>query len=152
MKKYLFLLLLPFLAVALNGCNDDDDQLDPTLIKGTWEAVGNDHFDYTAIYTFENVRDFSNYGIVEVKYLRADGTNVEEIPVRRYDWHAAGPEGNNGILDITLSPCDVSPDAPAFFYETYAITRLTSSKMVWKGLEPNSIKNKSVEFIRRSEN
>lgn len=151
MKKYLFLLLLPFFAVALNGCDDDDDQLDPTLIKGIWEVVAADHLDYTTIYTFENVRDFSNYGIVEVKYLHADGTSVEEIPVGRYDWHAAGPQGNDGILDITLSPCDVSPDDPEFFYETYAINRLTSSKMVWKGLEPNSIKDKSLEFIRRSE-
>lgn len=152
MKK-IFAHLFPLLFLAvLCGCNDADDQLDPTLIKGTWEVVAAAPLDYTAIYTFENVRDFSNYGSVEVKYLHADGTSVEEIPVGRYDWHAAGPEGNNGILDITLSPCDVSPDAPAFFYETYAITRLTSSKMVWKGLEPNSIKNKSVEFIRRSEN
>ncbi|MDE6468891.1 MAG: hypothetical protein K2L28_08370 [Muribaculaceae bacterium] len=66
MKKYLLLLLLPFLAGALNGC-DDDEQLDPE-----------------------------------------------------------------------------------FFYETFAITRVSSSKMEWKGLEPNSIKDTSIKFLSRS--
>lgn len=149
MKKYLFLLLLPLITVVLNSCDDDDDKgLNPDLIKGRWEISAPDQSENTLMYIFETVKGFNNYGTVEVKSINEDGT-IEEIPVRKYDWHAAGPQNNNGVLDITLTPAGVDGSDPDFYYETYIITRLTSAKMIWQGVYPASIKDQSVEFIRR---
>ncbi len=116
MKKFL-LFLLPVIAFALGGCNKDEDLLNPDLIKGSWEVVSNDHYEYTTVYTFETIKDFNNYGILEVKYLHTDGSVVEEIPVRKYEWHASGPKNNNGILGISLTPYDLDVDDPDFFWE-----------------------------------
>lgn len=150
MKHFVFFWLLPIIAVALSSCDNDDDQLDPKLIKGTWEMVADDDSEYTAIYTFETAKGLNNYGTVEVMIIPENSSVTEGMTTHRFDWHASGPQNNGGILDITLTPADAATDAP-FTYEIYVITRLTSSKMDWKGSEPSEIKGKSVKFIRRSD-
>ena len=140
MKKYLLLLMLPLFMGGVSACDDDDDTLDPSLIKGIWEVAADDNNDFTAVYNFGALKGWSNYGTVEVRYYNADGSENENMASAKYDWHAAGPQGNNGILDITLTPYEVDADDPGFFYETYMVTDLTSSRMEWKGLEPNPVK------------
>ena len=150
MKRFAFFCLLPVFAVALSSCDNDDDQLDPKLIKGTWEMAADDDSEYTAIYTFETAKGLNNYGTVEVMIMPENGSIADGMTTRRYYWHASGPENNGGILDITLTPADAAGDAP-FSYEIYGITRLTSSTMDWKGAEPSETKGNSVKFIRRSD-
>lgn len=147
MKKFLNLLIFSLLAIAVNSCNDDDP-LNPELIKGSWKEIATDNFGFTTVYTFETTKNFSNYGTLEVKYLHADGSPVEEMPAKNYDWHASGPQNNDGELDITITPAGINADDPEFFYETYIITDLTHKRMIWRGLEPTSIKNKAIEFHR----
>lgn len=147
MKKFLYLLILPLLSVAFCGCNDDDP-LNSELIKGSWKEIATDKFGFTTVYIFETTKNLSNYGTLKVKYLHADCSPVEEMPVKNYDWHAAGPQNNDGVLDITLTPSGIGADDPKFFYETYIINDLTRKKMIWRGLEPSSIKNKAIEFRR----
>lgn len=153
MKKIL-LLLLPIVAFALNSCNDDDDDLlNPDLIKGSWELIADRHAGYSTVYIFETVKNFNNYGILEVKHLHANGPIVEEISVSKYDWHASGPQNNNGILDITLTPYGLETDDPGYFYEFYEITNLTQADMLWRGIPGtlNAAAGKSLEFVRMSE-
>lgn len=150
MKRFVFFWLLPIIAVVLSSCDNDDDQLDPKLIKGTWEMAADDDSEYTAIYTFETAKGLNNYGTVEVMIMPENGSIADGMTTRRYDWHASGPQNNGGILDITLTPADAATD-DSFSYEIYVITRLTSSKMDWKGSEPSEIKGKSVKFMRRSD-
>lgn len=149
MNKLLYL-LLPFFIFVLSSCNNDDEELNPALIKGTWEVVANGNSDYTAIYTFETVKDYDNQGILEVKYLHTNGSMVEEIPIRKYEWHAFGPQNNNGILDISIWPLGMTYDDPDFFEGNYIISKLTSSKMVWNGSSgyPTSVEGRTIEFIR----
>ena len=53
MKKYLLLLMLPLFMGGVSACDDDDDTLDPSLIKGIWEVAADDNNDFTAVYNFE---------------------------------------------------------------------------------------------------
>ena len=147
MKKFLYLLIMPLLSFAFSSCNDDDP-MNAQLIKGSWKEIATDNFGFTTVYTFETTKNLSNYGTLEVKYLHTDGSLVEEMPVKNYDWHAAGPQNNDGVPDITITPSDIDADDPGFFYETYIITDLTHKKMIWRGLEPSSITNKAIEFRR----
>ncbi len=149
MNKLLYL-LLPFFILVLSSCNNDYEELNPALIKGTWEVIAKDNLGYTAIYAFETIKDFDNQGILEVKYLHTNGSMVEEIPIRKYEWHAYGPQNNNGILDISIWPLGMTYDDPDFFEENYIISILTSSKMVWKGSSgyPTSIEGRTIEFVR----
>lgn len=153
MKKIL-LLLLPIVAFALNSCNDDDDDLlNPDLIKGHWVLVTDANSNYKTVYTFETIKDFNNYGILEVKHRYTEGDFVEEIPVCKYEWHASGPQNNDGVLDITLTPYGLEVGDADFFYEFYEITNLTQTDMLWRGIPGtlNAAAGKSLEFVRMSE-
>lgn len=138
--------MLPFLTATFGSCDDDDDQLDPALIKGRWEYIPEQSQPLSIEYSFSTSNGFDNYGIVSLHYYY-NGALLES-PFGCYDWHAAGPQNNNGMLDITLTPCGQEADDPDFTYEVYIITELTPSRMVWTGSMPDGIKGKVMEFSR----
>ncbi|MDE5568398.1 MAG: hypothetical protein K2J12_08130 [Muribaculaceae bacterium] len=147
MKK-LFGPLLFIFSLLLAACNHDDNLLDPALIKGSWEVVDENHPDYTIIYAFSTIKDFDNWGTFEVYYLHNDGDNIVKQPVNQYDWHAAGPQNNNGVLDISFTPVDAKDEELFDVFQNYIITELTPAKMTWRRITPDD--GLTLSFIRRN--
>ena len=54
MNKYLYLLLLPIIALVAVSCNDEEEDTKPTILMhylvGNWEVVKSDHPEYATIY------------------------------------------------------------------------------------------------------
>ena len=101
MKKYLYLLVLPFIATVLGGCNDDDDVMDTRLIKGQWELVSEDHSDYTYIYDFGTRGENTwSWGTLTTYYLTYGGDPVHD---KVYSWHVSDPANYDQVyLELTL--------------------------------------------------
>lgn len=147
MKKFLFLFVLPFVAVALSSCDDDDDVMDTKLIKGKWELVSQDSPDRNCIYNFTTQSENTwSWGILTTYYLTASGTPVHD---KVYDWHVSDPNNYDTVyLDITLSG-ELDPDDIMENTEYYIVEKLTSSEML---LEKQDGDNKTkLKFVRRND-
>ena len=147
MKKFLFLFVLPFVAVDLNSCDNDDDVMDTKLIKGQWELVSQDSPDRNCIYNFTTQSENTwSWGILTTYYLTASGTPVHD---KVYDWHVSDPNNYDTVyLDITLSG-ELDPDDIMENTEYYIIEKLTSSEML---LEKQDGDNKTkLKIVRRND-
>lgn len=147
MKKFLFLFVLPFVAVALSSCDDDDDVMDTKLIKGKWELVSQDSPYRNCIYNFTTQSENTwSWGILTTYYLTASGTPVHD---KVYDWHVSDPNNYDTVyLDITLSG-ELDPDDIMENTEYYIVEKLTSSEML---LEKQDGDNKTkLKFVRRND-
>lgn len=147
MKKFLFLFVLPFVAVALNSCDDDDDVMDTKLIKGQWELVSQDSPDRNCIYNFTTQSENTwSWGILTTYYLTASGTPVHD---KVYDWHVSDPNNYDTVyLDITLSG-ELDPDDIMENTEYYIIEKLTSSEMLLE--KQDGDKKTKLKFVRRND-
>lgn len=147
MKKFLFLFVLPFVAVALNSCDDDDDVMDTKLIKGQWELVSQDSPDRNCIYNFTTQSENTwSWGILTTYYLTASGTPVHD---KVYDWHVSDPNNYDTVyLDITLSG-ELDPDDIMENTEYYIVEKLTSSEMLLE--KQDGDKKTKLKFVRRND-
>lgn len=147
MKKFLFLFVLPFVAVALNSCDDDDDAMDTKLIKGQWELVSQDSPDRNCIYNFTTQSENTwSWGILTTYYLTASGTPVHD---KVYDWHVSDPNNYDTVyLDITLSG-ELDPDDIMENTEYYIVEKLTSSEMLLE--KQDGDKKTKLKFVRRND-
>lgn len=134
--------------LVMTACHDDEP-LDAKYIKGKWEVEKYDHPEYTTIYDFSTIKEFDNWGTVDVYYLATDGQTETEIPVKTYDWHAGGPQNNNGILDISIVPVDATDDELLDKWEYYVITEISSKRMTWRRETPDD--GLIIHFIRRDD-
>lgn len=147
MKKFLFLFVLPFVAVALSSCDDDDDVMDTKLIKGQWELVSQNSPGRNCIYNFTTQSENTwSWGILTTYYLTASGTPVHD---KVYDWHVSDPNNYDTVyLDITLSG-ELDPDDVMENTEYYIVEKLTPSEML---LEKQDGDNKTkLKFVRRND-
>lgn len=147
MKKFLFLFVLPFVAVALNSCDDDDDVMDTKLIKGQWELVSQDSPDRNCIYNFTTQSENTwSWGILTTYYLTASGTPVHD---KVYDWHVSDPNNYDTVyLDITLSG-ELDPDDIMENTEYYIVEKLTPSEMLLE--KQDGDKKTKLKFVRRND-
>lgn len=147
MKKFLFLFVLPFVAVALNSCDDDDDVMDTKLIKGQWELVSQDSPDRNCIYNFTTQSENTwSWGILTTYYLTASGTPVHD---KVYDWHVSDPNNYDTVyLDITLSG-ELDPDDIMENTEYYIVEKLTPSEMLLE--KHDGDKKTKLKFVRRND-
>jgi len=147
MKKFLFLFVLPFVAVALSSCDDDDDVMDTKLIKGQWELVSQDSPDRNCIYNFTTQSENTwSWGILTTYYLTASGTPVHD---KVYDWHVSDPNNYDTVyLDITLSG-ELDPDDIMENTEYYIVEKLTSSEMLLE--KQDGDKKTKLKFVRRND-
>lgn len=147
MKKFLFLFVLPFVAVALSSCDDDDDVMDTKLIKGKWELVSQDSPDRNCIYNFTTQSENTwSWGILTTYYLTASGTPVHD---KVYDWHVSDPNNYDTVyLDITLSG-ELDPDDIMENTEYYIVEKLTSSEMLLE--KQDGDKKTKLKFVRRND-
>ena len=142
MKKFLFLFVLPFVAVAFS-C-DDDDVMDTKLIKGQWELVSQDSPDRNCIYNFTTQSENTwSWGILTTYYLTASGTPVHD---KVYDWHVSDPNNYATVyLDITLSG-ELDPDDIMENTEYYIVEKLTPSEMLLE--KQDGDKKTKLKFVR----
>lgn len=147
MKKFLFLFVLPFVAVALNSCDDDDDVMDTKLIKGQWELVSQDSPDCNCIYNFTTQSENTwSWGILTTYYLTASRTPVHD---KVYDWHVSDPNNYDTVyLDITLSG-ELDPDDIMENTEYYIVEKLTPSEMLLE--KQDGDKKTKLKFVRRND-
>lgn len=148
MKKYLYLLMLPFIAAVLGGCDDDDDAMDTRLIKGQWELVSEDHPDYTYIYDFRTQSENTwSWGTLTTYYLTYGGDPVHD---KVYSWHVSDPANSDPVyLDLTLIGELDSEDA----WENtdyYIVERLTATEMILRKDEVGDTQTR-IRFIRRND-
>ena len=128
MKKYLYLLMLPFIAAVLGGCDDDDNVMDSRLIKGQWELVSEDHPDYTYIYDFGTQSENTwSWGTLTTYYLTYGGDPVHD---KVYSWHVSDPANSDPVyLDLTLLR-ELPTDDPWEDTDRYIVERLTATEMI----------------------
>ena len=146
MKKYLFL-LLPFIAVAMGGCDDDDDVMDTRLIKGQWELVSEGHPDYTYIYDFGTQSENTwSWGTLTTYCLTYGGDPIQN---EVYDWHVTDPANSDPVyLDLTLLR-ELPTDDPWEDTDRYIVERLTATEMVLRRDEVGDTQTR-IRFIRHN--
>lgn len=128
MKKYLFPLILSFIACAFVSCdNDDDDLIDIKLLKGQWELVSQDSSERRCIYDFTTQNDNTwSWGSLITYYLFPTGNMIHEAA---YSWSVSDPgNGDRVYLELTLQGLLDSAD-PWANTEYFIITRLRSTEM-----------------------
>jgi hypothetical protein len=155
MKKYLYLLLLPILAVIATSCDDNDDK--PAILirylPGNWEVVKSDH-DYTKIYNISadnlslpSAGTVGYSGSLTTYYL-----NENRLPIhdKVYSWKIVAVEDVYYPLIELIWQEDingeVSDELDNRFY--YRIEELTPTSMKWhiKGI----FGEETINFIRRT--
>lgn len=148
MKKYLYLLVLPFIATVLGGCNDDDDVMDTRLIKGQWELVSEDHSDYTYIYDFGTRGENTwSWGTLTTYYLTYGGDPVHD---KVYSWHVSDPANYDQVyLDLTLIG-ELDSDDAWENTDYYIVERLTATEMILRKDEVGDTQTR-IRFIRRND-
>lgn len=146
MKKFLFLFVMSFVAVAFSSCDDDDDVMDTKLIKGQWELVSQDSPDRNCIYNFTTKSENTwSWGILTTYYLTASGTPMHD---KVYDWHVSDPNNYDTVyLDITLTG-ELDSDDIMENTKQYIVEKLTPSVML---LQLDGDKNTKLKFVRRND-
>lgn len=145
MKKYLFL-LLPFIAVAMAACDDDDDVMDTRLIKGQWELVSEDTANIF-IYDFKTKGEHTwSWGTLTTYCLTYGGDPIQN---EVYDWHVTDPANSDPVyLDLTLLR-ELPTDDPWEDTDRYIVERLTATEMVLRRDEVGDTQTR-IRFIRRN--
>lgn len=147
MKKFLFFIMLPIMAVAFSSCSDDDDVMDTRLIKGVWQLVSQGSPDRGSIYSFATQSDNTwSWGTLTTYALAVSGDPVSD---RIFDWHVSDPENYDSVyLDIT--PADLPGDDAWEATEQYLVEKLTASEMVLKPVTPGASDTQLI-FVRRND-
>lgn len=146
MKKFLFYIMLPVMAVAFSSCSDDD-VMDTKLIKGVWQLVSEVSPERGHIYRFATQSDNTwSWGTLTTYYLTVSGVPVSD---RVFDWHVSDPQNYDTVyLDIT--PVDVPGDDAWKATEQYILEKLTASEMVLKPVTPGASETQLI-FVRRND-
>lgn len=147
MKKFLFFIMLPIMAVAFCSCSDDDDVMDTRLIKGVWQLVSQGSPDRGSIYSFATQSDNTwSWGTLTTYSLTVSGNPVSD---RVFDWHVSDPENYDPVyLDIT--PADLPGDDAWEATKQYIVEKLTASEMVLKPVTPGASDTQLI-FVRRND-
>lgn len=148
MKKLFLTLLLTFITVAINGCNEDDHVMDTKLIKGQWELVTDNSSAGTYIYNFMTKNENTwSWGTLTTYYLKSDGTITHD---KIYDWSVSDPNNDNPVhFDMTLRG---EPDDEDAWTNTeyFIVESLSSSEMVLRKDEVGDTRTR-LRFIRRND-
>lgn len=151
-NKFLLLLLLPFLAFGLVGCDDEDDftPIDINLFAGIWEVVASDT-ERNCIYEITMASDKTEkaygwaYGTITTYYLTATGNPIYD---RQYDWSIRYMENHQPLSDLILEgELDSEGPCTGIFY--YKIIKLNNTHMWWQGNSNGD--NNITKFRRRSD-
>lgn len=147
MKKFLFYIMLPVMAVAFSSCSDDDDVMDTKLIKGVWQLVSQGSPDRGRIYRFATQSENTwSWGTMTTYFLTVSGDPVCD---RVFDWHVSDPQNYDAVyLDIT--PVDVPGDDAWKATEQYIVEKLTASEMVLKPVTTRASDTQLI-FVRRND-
>ncbi len=147
MKKFLFYIMLPLMAVAFSSCSDDDDVMDTKQIKGVWQLVSEGSPDRGSIYSFATQSENTwSWGTLTTYSLTDPGVPVSP---RVFDWHVSDPQ-NYGPVYLDITPVDVSGDDAWKATEQYLVEKLTASEMVLKPVT-SSASDTQLIFVRRND-
>lgn len=133
MKKYIFILLLPLLAVALCGCDDEENTSDVNLnlFAGRWELISRNHPDYGCIYDFEQSPEDTDrpagqyHGSLITYYLTATGKPLYN---QAFSWDITETGASAQVLNLTLiGDLDSYESSSEILH--YKIVRLTTSHL-----------------------
>lgn len=148
MKKLLYLLLLPLIALALSSCDDGSETIDTRLIIGQWEVVSEDSPERTCIYSFAPQSENTwSWGLLTTYYITVTGNPVHD---KVYSWHISDPKNDDSVhLDITLQG---ELDSEDLWEDTdfFIVEKLTATQMV---LRRNTVgdSHTRIKFIRRND-
>ena len=160
MKKYIWFLILPFIALALTACDKDDvTPMNLDLLAGTWEVVvqGSQNVftrqDYLDIITSPEPIHGSYGGLqgnILTYLLTATGRPIHD---KAYSWTITEMEGNYPLLDVVFeAEADSDNNADAGHTGgnkySYKIIRLDDSYM-WLQVNTND-KDNVIRFHRRT--
>lgn len=147
MKKFLFYIMLPIMAVVFSSCSDDDDVMDTKQIKGVWQLVSQGSPDRGRIYSFATQNENTwSWGTLTTYYLTVSGNPVSDGV---FDWHVSDPENYDPVyLDIT--PADLPGDDAWEATKQYIVEKLTASEMVLKPVTPGASDTQLI-FVRRND-
>lgn len=157
MNKYLYLLLLPIIALVAVSCNDEEEDTKPTILMrylvGNWEVVKSDHPEYATIYEItEDIMPSTGTvgyrGSLTTYYLTEDNPPMHD---KAYSWEIVAIEDTYYPLIELVWQADIdgkAGDEPADrFY--YRIEELTPTSMRW---HINSVTGEeTINFIRRTD-
>ena len=155
MNKFILLIIIPLLSLALIGCNDENDEIKPMDLRpfaGAWEVVdqGNQVLlergcivDITSSQIFEGYGGYQGY--FTTYSISDDGVATHD---RVFTWSIREVENHRPLLDVVYQGELDSDDPWAGNYQ-YKIIKLTDSEMSW---QVNTIGDHSViKFIRRND-
>ena len=151
MKKYMIaLLLLPLLAWALSGCDEDENEVNPDLLPGQWELISRSHQDYGRIYDFEQIPADAGHTTGEYRgslityYITVAGTPIYN---QSYNWEIREVADEGLMLNLTFIGDLDSYEADSENV-CYKILRLTPTHL-W--LQPVGPKTDHIIFRRRTD-
>ncbi|MDE7152870.1 MAG: hypothetical protein K2O00_00325 [Muribaculaceae bacterium] len=148
MKKFLYLLLLPLIAVAFSSCDDNNEPIDTKLIVGQWEIVSADHPEYTCIYNFttQNQNTWS-WGTLTTYYLTVSGNPVYD---KVYSWHISDPQNDDTVYLETTLQGELDSDDAWGNTDYFIVEKLTSTEMTLRRNTVGDSRTK-IKFLRRND-
>lgn len=154
MKKYLRLLILPFLFCSLLGCDEEDDvkPIYLTAFAGTWEVVDQDNqelFETGCLLDIQSSQiheGFGGYqGYITTYYLTDGGATLHD---KVFSWSIREVEQNRPLLDVVYQG-ELDGDNVWSGNYYYKITELGYENMSWQ-VNSNG-DNSTIRFKRRSD-
>ena len=148
MKKFIFLFVLPFIAITFYSCDDEDQVMDTRLIKGQWQLVSQESPERDCIYNFTTQSENTwSWGILTTYYMDVSGVPVHD---KVYEWHISDPNNYDIVyLDITLQG-ELDADGAWENTEQYIVEELTPSEMILRKNDAGNSKTR-LRFVRRND-
>ena len=148
MKKFIYMFMLPVIALVFNSCEEDDDVMNTKLIKGQWEVVSENSSDYACIYNFTTQSENTwSWGELTTYYITTSGSIVHD---KLYDWHVSDPDNYDTVyMEITLKGL-LDGDDPWENTDYFIVEKLTSHEMVLRKNEVGDSETR-IKFRRRND-
>lgn len=128
MKKLQMFFMPLFALVMFPSCDEDDDTVDVSLIRGHWEAESGVHSDAVDIYNFMTSGENTySWGDLEVYQLYNSGVVSYG---EKYDWSVSDPVNTKGNVTLSLLAEEYVGADDAYLHEiVYRVDKLTSKEM-----------------------